>query len=176
MVCPECRLQARRSNPAKETTVPVIIIGADTPLGPAVLDALAGRDGEVRAFIGTIELLDELRARGVKTALGDVSDGTHVAGAALNAFAAVLLADAATDDRERSFADTPMAVYDQWADGLGDAGVTRVIWVGDQPIPEAIAAAAREHASVVTGDRDPAEIAAEVARLDEVADLSSESR
>jgi putative NADH-flavin reductase len=154
--------------------VPVIIIGADTPLGPVVLDALAGRGGEVRAFIGTVEMLDELRARGVKTALGDVSDGTHIAGAALHAFAAVLLADAATDERERSFAATPEDVYDQWADGLSDAGVTRAIWVADRPIPEAIAAAVAEHASVVTGERDLADIAADVARFDETAELGVE--
>jgi hypothetical protein len=178
MMCPECRSAtifvdtANRSR-KKEVGVPVLIIGADTPLGPLVVEALSGRDGEVRAFVATPELLDDLRARGVKTALGDVSDGTHIAGAALHAFAAVLLAEAAVDDRERSFADTPEAVYAQWADGLRDAGVTRAIWVADTPIPEAIAAAVRESATVMIGDRDPSEVAAEVARLDEVADLSS---
>ncbi len=148
-----------------------MIIGADTTLGPAIVDALAGRDGEVRAFVSATEAIDGLRSRGVKTAVGDISDGTHIGGAALHAFAAVIIAEAASDDRERAFAADPAAVFDQWADGLRDAGVTRAIWVADTPIPTAIATAVREHASVVITDRDPNDIAAEVARLDEAATL-----
>ena len=148
-----------------------MIIGADTTLGPAIVDALANRDGEVRAFISAVEAIDELRSKGVKTAVGDISDGTHVGGAALHAFAAVILAEAASDDRERAFAADPAAVYDQWADGLRDAGVTRAIWVADVPIPTALATAVREHASVAVTGRNPADIAAEVARLDEAATL-----
>ena len=151
--------------------MPVIIIGADTTLGPAITDALAGRSGEVRAFVTDVEVIDELRSLGVKTAVGDISDGSHVGGAALNAFAAVLIAEAATDGRERAFAHNPASVFDQWADGLRDAGVTRAIWVDDTPIPTAIATAVREYASVPVADRDPTEIAAEVAQLDEAASL-----
>ena len=151
--------------------MPVIIIGADTALGPVVLDALAERDGEVRAFVSATELLDELRSRGVKAAYGDISDGSHVGGAALNAFGAVLLSAAATDERERAFASTPEAVHAQWADALRDAQVTRAIWVGEDPIPKVIADAVKEHASVSATGRDPHEIAAEVARLDEAAVL-----
>lgn len=154
--------------------MPVLIVGADSPFGSAIVDALASRNGEVRAFVSTAEVLDRLRTRGIKTALGDVSDGSHVGGAALNAFAAVLIAQAATDARERSFATTPEAVYDQWADGLKDAAVTRVIWVGETPIPEAIADVVQESASVSVQARDVHDVAAEVARLDEAAVLGSE--
>jgi putative NADH-flavin reductase len=155
----------------EECPVPVIIIGADTTPGPAIVDALTERDGEVRAFVTAIETIDELRSKGVKTAAGDISDGTHVGGAALNAFAAVIVAEAAFDDRERAFAADPKSVYTQWADGLRDAGVTRAIWVDDAPIPTAIATAVREHASVGVSGRSPEEIAAEVARLDEAGSL-----
>jgi len=151
--------------------VPVIIVGADSPVGLAIVDAVAGRSGEVRAFVSAVEMLDQLRGRGIKAAFGDVSDGSHVGGAALNAFAAVLVAEAATDDRERSFAATPEAVHAQWADGLGDAGVTRVIWVSDDPIPGVIEASVREAAQVAMAGRPADEIAAEVARLDEAAEI-----
>ena len=151
--------------------MPVIIVGADTTLGPAIVDALTGRAGEVRAFVTAVETIDELRSRGVKTAAGDISDGTHVGGAALNAFAAVLIAEAARDERERAFAADPESVYHQWADGLRDAGVTRAIWVDDTPTPATIAGAVREHANVTVSGRTPAEIAAEVAHLDEAARL-----
>ena len=147
--------------------MPVIIVGADTRLGPAVIDALTMRDGEIRAFVSAVEELDRLRARGVKTAVGDISDGSHVGGAALHAFAAVLLAEAATDDRERAFAATPDAVYAQWADGLRDAGVTRAIWVSDDPIPQTIRDAVAETARVRVADRPPSEVAREVAEKDE---------
>lgn len=152
--------------------MPVIVIGADTAIGNAVVRALSGRSGEVRAFVSTPEVLDDLRARGVKAALGDVSDGSHVGGAALNAFAAVLVAEAACDERERAFADDAPSVHAQWAAGLADAGVTRAIWVGAEPIPQIIAAAVRESVSVVVDeDGDLATAAEAVARYDEAAHL-----
>ena len=42
--------------------MPVIIVGADSTLGPAIIEALATRDGEIRAFVSDVEVLDELRA------------------------------------------------------------------------------------------------------------------
>ena len=151
--------------------MPVIVVGADSALGPAIIESLATRDGEIRAFVSDVEVLDELRARGVKAAVGDVSDGTHVGGAALNAFVAVLIAESGMDERERAFADTPEALHNQWADGLADAGVTRVIWVGNPPVPDVIARAVKESAVVDVGDRSSEEIADEVARLDEAAEI-----
>jgi putative NADH-flavin reductase len=153
--------------------MPVIVVGADTPLGDAIVTALLPRRGEVRAFVTDPEAAASLRDRGVKVALGDVSDGSHVAGAALNAFSAVLLADAAADGRERSFAATPEEVATAWAEGLRDAAVTRVIWVdGAGTVPGRIRAAAAESAAVATEGRTPQEIAAAVAALDEAADLA----
>jgi NAD(P)H dehydrogenase (quinone) len=146
--------------------VPVIVLGADTELGRSVVAALLPRAGEVRAFVTDPESADSLRAQGVKVAVGDVSDGSHVGGAALGAFSAVLLAVSAEDDRERSFADTPAAVAAAWADGLGDAGVRRVIWVGDGDLPPPLHHPSWESAVVPTNERNAGEVAADVAALD----------
>ena len=105
--------------------MPVIVIGADTPLGRATMEELLPRSSEVRAFVTSPEAAASLRSRGVKVALGDVSDGSHVGGAALNAYCAVLIAEAAADDRERAFADNPESVISTWVDGLNDAAITR---------------------------------------------------
>lgn len=108
--------------------MPVILIGADTPEGAAILPALQPASGEVRLFVSDPDIGGGLRSHG-KVAVGDVSDGSHVGGAAIGAFCAVAIARAASDHRERSFADTPAAVFGQWADGLREAGIGRVIFV-----------------------------------------------
>ncbi len=154
--------------------MPVIVVGADTPIGDHIVRALAGRDGEVRAFVTDPDLGLELKERGVKVAIGDVSDASHIGGAALNCFSAVLVPTAATDDRERSFAEDPGAVLDGWADALRDGGVTRGILVADAAVPDAatrVEAAAPEFALVETVGRTAAEVAAEVARIDDLAAL-----
>lgn len=149
--------------------MPVIVVGADTPLGRATMDALLPRDGEVRAFVSSPEAAVELRDRGVKVALGDVSDGSHVGGAALNAFCAVMIEQAATDEREKSFADSPAAVVAAWIEGLKDAGVTRAIFVGSHPVDDPAVTA--EFAAVDPAGRSPQAIADEVARLEDAARL-----
>ncbi len=112
-------------------TVPVIVVGADTPVGRAIVDGLVEPGREVRAFVSDAETAAELRRRGVKVALGDVSDDSHVEGAAMNCFTAVLVAAAAEDDRERSFASSPTQVLEGWARAVAASGVRRVVWVGD---------------------------------------------
>ncbi len=151
--------------------MPTIIVGADTPLGEATIDAFLPRPSEVRAFVTSTDAATELRSRGVKVALGDVSDGSHVGGAALNAFCAVLIGQAATDERERSFAVDRDSVLEAWADGLVDAGVNRVILVDDEPPPEQLAAMNAEFAQVLTTGRDPAAIAQEITALEDAAHL-----
>jgi putative NADH-flavin reductase len=111
--------------------MPVIVVGADTPTGRAIVSALVQPDREVRAFVSDPTVAEELKRVGVKVALGDVSDPSHVAGACIRCFSAVLVAEAATDDRERSFARTADAVLDGWVEAVSDAQVTRVIWVGE---------------------------------------------
>lgn len=121
--------------------MPIIVVGADTPAGRAIVDGLLTREGEVRAFVTDPETADELRSLGVKVAVGDVSDGSHVGSASLRTFAAVLVAEAASDRRERWFAATAAEVYRGWAEGIREAGVSRLIWVGDTPPPDIATAA-----------------------------------
>lgn len=148
--------------------MPVIVVGADTPLGEAVIPALLPVAGEIRLFVSDPDVAEERRAA-AKVAVGDVSDGSHVGGAATGAFCAVLIAACASDGRERSFAKTVDAVFAQWADWLRDLGLARIIFVGNR---EEIAAAAvletaaAEYATVDTAGLNPAVIAAEVARLE----------
>ncbi|MBT8213793.1 MAG: NAD(P)H-binding protein [Acidimicrobiia bacterium] len=109
--------------------MPVIIVGADSPQGNELVAALRQDRSEVRAFITEPAAGDGLRALGAKVAIGDVTDASHVGGAALNAFSAVLLIEAATDDRERSFAGSIEEVLASWAEAVSEAGITRVILV-----------------------------------------------
>ena len=149
--------------------MPVIVIGADTPLGEEITRSMLPRDGEVRAFVTDPASAAALKRLGVKVATGDVSDGSHIGGAALNCFCAVLVAAAASDERERAFATTPAEVVSAWAEGVADAGVTRVIWVGEEAAPAVIRALPVELAAVSPQGQRAADTAAEVRRLDDAA-------
>jgi putative NADH-flavin reductase len=149
--------------------MPVIVIGADTPLGGEIAKGMLPREGEVRVFVTDPGSAAALKDLGVKIATGDVSDGSHIGGAALNCFCAVLVTAAASDDRERAFAATADDVATAWAEGIADAGVSRIIWVGEEPLPESIRSLGREHAAVSTLGRSTAETVAEVRRLEEAA-------
>ncbi len=153
--------------------MPVIVIGAASPLGEVAVSSLLGRDGEVRAFVTDPDVVEALRARGVKVAVGDVSDGSHVGGAARRCFCAVVVPTAAIDDRERSFAQDPERVIAGWADGLRDAGVTRVLWLedGNGLDRSAVAASVGEVAVIDTVGRSDEAVAADIARLDAVSTL-----
>lgn len=151
--------------------MPVIVVGADTRVGEALMDALLPRPSEVRAFVTSPNSAATLRARGVKVALGDVSDGSHVGGAALNAYCAVLIAAAATDDRERSFAANATDVVGGWVEGLTDARVSRVIYVGDDD-PSELKSLRADFVRVRVADRPLREVAAEVAAFEDAATLN----
>lgn len=153
--------------------MPVIIVGADTPLGAATIDTLLPRPSEVRAFVTSPEVAVELRSRGVKVALGDISDGSHLGGAALNAFCAVLISQAATDERERHFAADREAVLAAWVDGLIDAGIKRVILVDDEPATTQFAGLEAEFAQVRIAGRDAGKVAQEIATLEDAIKLPS---
>lgn len=148
--------------------MPVIIVGADTNIGRPIVDALLTRDGEVRAFVSDEGVGEQLKARKVKVALGDVSDASHVSAAATRCFTAVLIQDAATDHRERAFSEHPDSTLQGWLTAVEEAQVRRLIWVGAEP-PVSVPVA--EYASVDPTDADPTAVAAEVAALDEVAAL-----
>lgn len=147
--------------------MPVIVVGADTNVGRAVMEVLLSGNGEIRAFVSDPEGGETLKAARAKVAIGDVSDASHIGGAALGAYSAVLVADAATDDRERAFAAGPQEVFAAWAEGLQDAGVARAIWVGDDEPSPRVLSAVPETMMVSTGGRSPREVATEVADLDD---------
>ncbi|MGH8944424.1 MAG: NAD(P)H-binding protein [Acidimicrobiia bacterium] len=115
--------------------MPVIVVGADTPKGRAVVEGLVEPGREVRAFVSDPIVGAELREMGVKVALGDVSDDSHIQGACSNCFTAVLISEAARDQRERSFAANERQVLEGWAAAAAASGVIRVIWVHDGELP-----------------------------------------
>lgn len=122
-------------------------------------------------FVSDVDAGLEMRKRGVKVAIGDVSDGSHISGATMRAFCAVVVADAARDSRERSFAATEDEVYRQWLEGIIDSGVSRVLWVDEKPPPQFIVDAAPQFAHVDVSKLTPAEVANEVARLEDAKTL-----
>jgi len=146
--------------------MPVIVIGADTPVGRAIVDVLIPHVAEVRAFVTDPAEAAMLRERGVKVATGDVSDGSHVGGAAMRAFCAIAVVAAAGDDRERSFAATPQEVVDAWIEGLVDAAVSRIIVVEDQAIRAGVGDAGGIPSVTVPSGRPASQTAAEVQRLE----------
>ncbi|MYF25844.1 MAG: NAD(P)H-binding protein [Acidimicrobiia bacterium] len=150
--------------------MPVIVVGADTEVGKAVVSLLCRQAAEVRAFITDEAAADSLKKQGVKVAVGDVSDHSHVEAAALYCFCAVLVTEAASDGRVRSFVTDPEGVMSGWAEAVLQAGVKRVIWVRTQNDPEKLPGPVGEVASVVFGG-DGEETAREVGRLEEAGNL-----
>lgn len=115
--------------------MPLIVVGADTGVGEAIVERLRGRDREIRVFVTDESKAVELKDQGFKVATGDVSDESHVEAAATSCFSAVLIAEAASDDRERSFASTPGVVLEGWARAVGNSDVSRAIWVAEDEPP-----------------------------------------
>lgn len=107
--------------------MPVIVVGADTSIGWAVIAAMASPDREVRAFVSDPTTLEPLRELGVKVAVGDVSDGSHIEAAASGCFTAVLVSAAAGDGRELAFAGSAEEVLETWGQAI--RGVQRAIWI-----------------------------------------------
>lgn len=141
--------------------MPVIVVGADTGPGRAVLEEMADPRREIRVFVSDADQAAECRDRGLKVALGDVSDESHVEAAARRCFTAVLISEAAEDGRERSFADEPSQVLEGWARAAKSAGVIRVIWVTDAEPPST------ETPEVATVSPLRGDLARRVAELDE---------
>lgn len=146
----------------------MIVVGADTRVGGSIIEALLSRDGEVRAFVTNQAVVERLKAKQVKVAVGDVSDSGHVGAAATRCFTAVLIEEAAEDDRERSFAGDAPSVQTGWLEAMRGAEVHRIIWVGRSG-PASLEWV--EYATVDPTGADLTAIGAEVAALDEVAEL-----
>jgi nucleoside-diphosphate-sugar epimerase len=150
--------------------MPVIVIGADTETGAAIVAALVDQSAELRVFVSDPTSLVDLPGP-VRVAVGDVSDGSHIGAAAHDAFCAVVIEEAAGDDRPRAFANDPAAVLAQWADGLSDAGVHRCIWVGSPRTAARFRRIAPELAVVNPRGRTLKDVGAEVAAIDEAGRL-----
>jgi nucleoside-diphosphate-sugar epimerase len=146
--------------------MPVIVVGADTAPGRAVIAELEDPRREIRVYVTDEEQAGMFRKRGIKVALGDVSDEGHVEAAATRCFTAVLMTEAASDSRVRSFAKGAAEVLEGWARAVGRAAVRRVIWVGESEIPTS---GVPEVATV--SPRDP-DLAKQVARLDNAQRMS----
>lgn len=146
--------------------MPVIIVGADTPTGEALASRFAGGGGAVRAFVSDFDAAVRLRQLGLQVATGDVSDDSHISGACLGCFTVVLVAEAATDGRDRSFANSSAEVLASWARAAEAAGVRRLIWISDRVPPEA--AKVPEVAVLEPGTPDLVEA---VFRLDEAREI-----
>lgn len=147
--------------------MPVIVVGADTPQGRTILERLTHPDREIRAFVSDVSTAMTFKNQGVKVAIGDVSDESHVEGAALRCFSAVLVAEAAHDGRERSFATTPSGVLEGWARAVTNSRVKRVIWVVDDEPPETL------DAEVAVVDPTDPNLADTVAALDDAQTIRS---
>lgn len=151
--------------------MPVLVVGADTPYGEAIVATLLEREGELRAFISDVSRIDKLRDRKVKVAFGDVSDPSHIEGAGSNAFCVVLVTSAANDGRETAFAENPDEILRGWAVAVKAAGVQRSIWVTEgEPIPE-WEGSSPESVLVDTAGKSPAEVARQVSELEDAGRL-----
>lgn len=162
---PGCLLDLSRTH-TKFRAMPLIVVGADTGHGEAILRRLEGLEREIRAFVTDEAKGLELRNRGFKVATGDVSDESHVEAASLRCFSAVLISEAASDSRERTFASTSESVLRGWARAVSNSGVNRVIWVTDGEPPET------NVTEVAVVDPSDPELVTKVVELDDAHSIS----
>lgn len=145
--------------------MPLMVVGADTSAGMAILENLSPSTREIRVFVSDETTGRQLRERGFKVATGDVSDESHVEAALMRCFTAVLISEAADDGRERSFAGNADEVLGSWARAAAASGVRRLIWVlSGQPPASAIA-------EVAVVDRADPDLAVTVVALDDARSL-----
>jgi len=146
--------------------MPMIVVGADTVAGEELLEKLDPAGREIRVFVTDASRGLELKGRGFKVATGDVSDDSHIEAAATRCFSAVLIAEAARDNRERSFADSEEEILEGWAEAVTNSNVRRVIWVTDGEYPETGAG------EVAVVDPSARHFARTVIELDEASSLA----
>lgn len=150
----------------------MIVVGADTPFGSAIVEALLEPGREVRAFVSDPVAAATFKRLGVKVALGDVSDPSHIEGSCLNCFSAVLVTEAAVDQRERAFASNRDAVLQGWVEAVSDAAVQRVLWVDSGANVPAVVGIE----SAVIDASSAREVASEVVALDNAIELNRPPR
>jgi uncharacterized protein YbjT (DUF2867 family) len=104
--------------------MPVVVVGAGSPLGGALVSALRAQEVEVRATVGRREELPPA-GLGVPTAVSDLADG-RTAGAVLEGAHTVVLLDTSLP-------------WEWLLDAAEGTGVRRIVLVQDatRPAPEA---------------------------------------
>lgn len=148
--------------------MPVMVLGADTPLGEAILAALVAPDREVRAFVSDPGAAARFKEWGVKVALGDLSDLSHVEAACSNCFSVVAVTSALTDGRSLAFGADPRQLASGWARAVTAAGIHRLIWVGDDLL---VGEAAVPEQAVVDTSAEGGSVVERVVALDDAASL-----
>jgi len=107
--------------------VPVVVTGADTPLGRAVVDALlAGEAGEVRATVRDRAAVQSLAALGVPAAVTDLEDAMRFGAVLEGAHTVIHL-------------DDPLGTWDLLLDAAEETGLRRIVTVlpGAAALPDA---------------------------------------
>ena len=125
--------------------VPVVVVGADTPTGRAVVEALLAEGvPDLRATVATRAGQRELVPLGVRTALVEPENADHLASVLQDAHTAVLTGP------------VPLPVV---AAACADAGIALLVVVGESRPPEAsydvvlVADGPDAPAAVVAADR-----------------------
>jgi uncharacterized protein YbjT (DUF2867 family) len=99
--------------------VPVVVTGADTPLGRLVIDRLTGGGLDLRATVDTRDAVQPLVDRGVKTAVSDLVDTERFGAVVENAHTVIHLRGISATDVLRGVPDVLAA--------LPESGVERIV-------------------------------------------------
>jgi len=103
--------------------MPVVVTGADQPLGRAVVLELADRGGDVRATVRSRAAAGALRAVGIRVFVGDLSDPLRL-GAAIEDAHTVLHLDRGPDGH-----GSPGDTWEWLIEAAEDTGVQRIVTV-----------------------------------------------
>jgi uncharacterized protein YbjT (DUF2867 family) len=96
--------------------MPVVVTGADRPLGRAVTRALAAQGLEVRATVREAPAAVALRALGVPVSVGDLSDPLRFGAVLEGAYTVIHL-------------DDPAGTWEWLLDAAEDTGIRRIVTV-----------------------------------------------
>jgi NAD(P)-dependent dehydrogenase (short-subunit alcohol dehydrogenase family) len=107
--------------------MPVVVTGADYPLGRAVALELAAGVGEVRATVRTRAAVGALRAAGIRVAVTDLSDPLRL-GAVLDGAHTVLHLDRGPDGH-----GSPGDTWEWLLEAAQDTDLQRIVTVLPQP-------------------------------------------
>ncbi|MDP9397322.1 MAG: NAD(P)H-binding protein [Actinomycetota bacterium] len=103
--------------------MPVVVTGADAPLGRAVALALAATGSDVRATVRSRAAVADLLAQGVRTAVSDLVDPLRLGAVLENAHTVVHLDGLHLDS------NAPLATLDLVVDAAEDTSVRRLVTV-----------------------------------------------